>query len=114
MRFSPEMLSSAGVGSRGTGSRVGLTRCTWCGEALEQYDRHPAFSDAVHFECGFRSVVGSVAHIEGRCSCFIAGSDEGDPQGMTKRQAAQSALKTFMAIQSPVNPDAEPEKGPEG
>jgi hypothetical protein len=39
----------------------------------------------------FRAVAGSVAHLERRCGCFVAGSTEGDPPGMTKRQAALAA-----------------------
>lgn len=48
-----------------------------------------------HENCNFRSIVGSVAHIEKRCSCFVAGSTEGDPEGMTKREAANAARKAF-------------------
>ena len=44
----------------------------------------------VHWECAARMVVGSVGHQMGRCSCN--GGDAGDPEGMTKRQAAQAAL----------------------
>ena len=43
-------------------------------------------------------VAGSVAHIEQRCSCFVQGSDEGDPPGMGLREASQAALKTWLRV----------------
>lgn len=46
----------------------------------------------VHYECAFRSIMGSVAHIQRRCSCFVAGSEAEDPPGMTRRQAALAAV----------------------
>lgn len=68
--------------------------CQWCGEPLEDYERHPLFDkEPMHYVCFFRSVAGSVAHIEGRCSCCIVGSEEGDPPGMSKREAAQAAFE---------------------
>jgi hypothetical protein len=42
-----------------------------------------------------RSALGSVAHIEERCSCFISGSEENDPPGMSKREAAKAAVKAW-------------------
>jgi len=49
----------------------------------------------MHQECLFRSIAGPVAHIEHRCGCFIPGSSEGDPPGMTVREAARAALEAF-------------------
>jgi hypothetical protein len=71
------------------------TICTWCGEPIEEGDcglfifhlgracaRRP-----YHCECQARLVLGSLAHIEGRCWCFTGEPDE-LPAGMTKRQEA--------------------------
>jgi hypothetical protein len=49
----------------------------------------------MHMECVFRSICGSVAHVERRCGCFVKGSEEGDPPGMTLRQAAVAAVQAF-------------------
>lgn len=62
--------------------------CAWCVEPKD-----PNLPGSMHPECTFRAVCGSVAHIEGRCSCFVPGSTETDPPGMTKRQAARAAVE---------------------
>jgi hypothetical protein len=46
----------------------------------------------MHRACGMRGIIGSVAHQEQRCACFVPGSDEGDPPDMTRREAAEAAL----------------------
>lgn len=48
---------------------------------------------AAHIECHLRSVLGSVAHIEGRCSCH--GGDEHDPPGLSRRDAARAACAAW-------------------
>jgi len=48
-----------------------------------------------HGECLLRQVVGSVAHLEKRCGCFVAGSTAGDPEGMTPREAAKAATELY-------------------
>lgn len=67
--------------------------CVYCKElvAAGEQDEHNS-CQPIHHACGFRLAAGSVAHLEGRCSCFVRGSEEGDPPGMTKRQAAEAAL----------------------
>ncbi len=47
----------------------------------------------LHRECAARSAIGSVGHIERRCSCY--GGDVDDPPGMSKREAAAAALRLF-------------------
>jgi hypothetical protein len=71
--------------------------CTWCDEIVLEEERHPFFQEPTHLECGFRAVGGSVAHVEQRCGCFVPGSAEGDPPGLTKRQAARAALDAYRA-----------------
>jgi hypothetical protein len=44
-----------------------------------------------HFECHFRMIVGSVAHQQGRCSCF--GGTKHEPPGVTLRQSAVAAYR---------------------
>lgn len=48
-----------------------------------------------HRECFLRQVVGSTAHVEKRCGCFIKGSKEGDGPGLTLRQAAREAVAAY-------------------
>lgn len=55
----------------------------------------------VHYECSMRAVIGSVAHIEGRCSCYTPGAGEGDPPGVSRRQAARLAVEAFRKRESP-------------
>jgi hypothetical protein len=71
--------------------------CLYCGEAVADGDDSGAIINGPsHLECAFRSINGSVSHIERRCSCFITGSDEGDPPGMTLRQGARAAMAAYL------------------
>lgn len=47
---------------------------------------------AFHRSCFLRGTIGSVAHVQRRCSCYVPGADEGDPPEMTRRQAAEAAV----------------------
>ncbi len=70
--------------------------CAWCGELVEPGEQSAAFSrEPMHRECGFRAVMGSVAHIERRCSCFVPGSEETDPPGLSLREAARAAMRAW-------------------
>ena len=73
--------------------------CQWCDEPLLDHERHPLLGagTCLHRECGISSVVGSVAHLSGKCSCFVDGAEEGDPPWMTKRQAAKAAADLALA-----------------
>jgi hypothetical protein len=44
-------------------------------------------------------VIGSVAHIERRCGCYVSGSMEGDPPEATRREAARAALNAWQRQQ---------------
>jgi hypothetical protein len=48
-----------------------------------------------HRECHLRSLIGSVAHVQKRCSCFVPDADETDPPELTKRQAARLAVELW-------------------
>jgi hypothetical protein len=74
--------------------------CAYCQEPLDgPLPMHP--------ECSFRAVGGSVAHIEQRCSCFVPGSAEGDPPGLTLREGAHAAVEAFHKMRTE-------QKGPYG
>ena len=77
-------------------------KCPYCQEPIGPDDEvAPHIKQTVHEECGFRMVVGSIAHIQGRCGCFVVGSEEGDPPGMTKRLAARAAFGYFKTLTVP-------------
>lgn len=69
--------------------------CLHCREEIAAGDRIMPFNNGdvlMHFACGMRGVIGSVAHLERRCSCYCAGSSEADPAELSPRQAAEAAL----------------------
>lgn len=72
--------------------------CLHCGETVHTKERQFILNGTYHYACAFRLGAGSVAHIEKRCSCYVPGSNEGDPPGMTLRQAAQAALDAWVRI----------------
>jgi hypothetical protein len=45
---------------------------------------------AWHHECALRSIIGSVGHLRGTCSCN--GGTEEDPPEMSRREAARAAV----------------------
>lgn len=72
--------------------------CLWCTEAIAATDRGvtmPYLSETgavvvyIHIECHVRSVVGSIGHLRGECSCY--GGTAEDPPGVSRRQAALEA-----------------------
>jgi len=71
--------------------------CAWCDEPIDAEDSGVIYSNgpAMHFECFIRSFAGSVAHIERRCPCFVAGSKDHDDPGLTKREAARAAMRAW-------------------
>lgn len=52
-------------------------------------------ADLVHVACLIRSVIGSVAHQQRRCSCF-GGNDRHRPNDTTFRESAIAAWKYFV------------------
>jgi hypothetical protein len=80
--------------------------CAYCEEPIEAGDRgvtipHIGGPEPVekpyHFECHLRTVIGSVAHQMGQCSCH--GGTEHDPPGLTRRQAARAAYRVWQETQ---------------
>jgi hypothetical protein len=58
----------------------------------------------LHRECLVRSLVGSISHLEGKCSCFVPGAIEGDPPGLTRRAAAKLVLTFVRSHQHDIQP----------
>lgn len=77
--------------------------CAHCDEEVKNGEPIMAFSNGdvvMHRNCGLRGICGSVAHVLGKCSCFVPGSQESDPPGLTKRQAAELAVAIWQIRQS--------------
>ena len=70
-------------------------KCEWCDEVVLAAERDYAFVQPMHRECGFRTSVGSVAHLLRRCNCYKLGSTLSDPPDLTKREAARAAYELF-------------------
>lgn len=69
--------------------------CFRCGEPVLPTDKRHYYMNVpapVHQACFMRPIIGSVAHIEKRCSCFVPGADENDDPALSIRQAAEAAL----------------------
>jgi hypothetical protein len=79
---------------------VGL-QCVHCDDAFTHEDSGVQYANGplAHLNCFLRGTYGSVAHIEKRCGCYVEGSTEGDPEGMTKRQAADAAVEAYEKMQ---------------
>jgi len=61
--------------------------CGWCAEPIED----DGTGDGLHRECLIRMVLGSVAHLQKRCHCYVPGSEENDDPSLTLREAARAA-----------------------
>lgn len=76
--------------------------CLYCDEAIlegEPFDTVNGGADTLHAECLLRMVIGSVGHQRERCPCF--GGVEGDPVGLSRREAARAAAMVFHALNPP-------------
>lgn len=71
------------------------SECPFCGEPVLPEESVEINNRTVlaHRDCLLRQVVGSVAHQQGRCSCY--GGDEGDDPALTRREAAAAAVAYF-------------------
>ena len=71
--------------------------CSHCGEKIEAGDDGIRYANGpvAHRNCFLRGFIGSVAHLERRCSCYVPGATCTDPPGLTRRQAADAAVKLY-------------------
>jgi transcriptional regulator with XRE-family HTH domain len=58
-----------------------------------QWIQEPAVA---HFACQLRQMVGSVAHLRRRCSCYVPGDDEHDDPALSVRENALAAAAVFL------------------
>jgi hypothetical protein len=73
--------------------------CMWCGERILAGEERAPLGGTWHRDCAIRMILGSVGHLEGRCSCFRRNESNcddddppGDPPGMSRREAARAAV----------------------
>lgn len=75
--------------------------CGWCTELITADDSGVIlpvaaavpYDLAYHRNCFLRTVIGSCSHQDGDCSCHDGRN--GDPPGMTPREAADAAVEMF-------------------
>ena len=76
--------------------------CLYCSEEVLPGEGNPNLETdlkyKMHAECLFRSVAGSVAHIRRQCSCYVQGSSESDPPGLTLREGSKAALEEWKKV----------------
>lgn len=70
-------------------------KCQWCEEEITEDEKKHVKIEGFHFECGLRAVAGSIAHLRKTCGCYVRHSTEGDPPGMSKRDAAKIATHYY-------------------
>lgn len=81
--------------------------CPWCEEPVlpgDQLAPWGADNQATHWECGLRSVVGGLNHLNGLCSC-CGGTADPDPVGVSRREAARMAAQAWVARYPPLEWD---------
>jgi hypothetical protein len=71
--------------------------CFQCDEPILPNEPGVQFDDGdyAHRNCFLRGVIGSVAHVERRCGCYVPGSEESDPLNLTRREAANRAVEAW-------------------
>ncbi len=75
-------------------------RCDHCGELIGAGDvgTIDIYSDVYHLECNLRTIIGSVAHVERRCSCYGGPDSDVDPPLLTRREAALASVAAWKRL----------------
>lgn len=77
-------------------------RCHWCTEMVVPGDLMHSALPGYHYACALRAALGSIGHLQGRCSCHRTdGTAEDDPPELTKRQAARLVADYVRQQQAP-------------
>ena len=72
--------------------------CIRCEEIILPHEVMPDFKECrEHWECMMRSIAGSVAHQQGRCSCY-GGMGE-DDENLSARENARAAARYYLDTQ---------------
>jgi hypothetical protein len=76
-------------------------RCGHCNEMIAAGDdgftlpSYPACEMSFHRACHLRGIIGSIAHQQKLCSCYVPGSQAEDNPTLSRRAAAEEALAYF-------------------
>lgn len=83
-----------------------MANCLWCDEPIlpGENSRYPDHPKGYHWQCGLRSVVGGLNHLNKLCRC-CGGTLPPDPEGPTRRQAAEMAAHVWLARMQPLDWD---------
>lgn len=86
--------------------------CMWCEEPVTAADAAIEMAAGTwHKECAMRMVVGSIGHLDRKCSCYVkSGPTEDDPPGLTRREAASVAARRFAQLGDTDYPKCSPYK----
>jgi len=69
----------------------------YCDEPVLAGEQHCDYAQPMHVECGIRAAVGSVAHQEHKCSCYIRGALDPEGPALTVREHARAAAAWFQS-----------------
>lgn len=69
-----------------------MTACFYCDEAVLATDLSETVGGrTVHVECAARAVIGSLAHLMRRCTCYGGTASDADEPTISRREAAKRA-----------------------
>lgn len=71
-------------------------KCIYCDEEVKEFDKISPGQSNLHWECGLRSVIGGVNHLNGLCVCY-GGTLPNEPDGVSKREGARMSAQVYMA-----------------
>ena len=78
--------------------------CLHCKEVIAPGEKSVPVNngkEAMHVECIFRSVAGSVTHVRRECAAFGGRKDcHASEEGLTKREAARAAYREYVQQQA--------------
>jgi hypothetical protein len=95
--FGVRYFSPAYEGAEHVDTPIGES-CRHCDEPIAAGDDGwvlPPGKQPFHRACFLRGIVGSVAHQQHRCSCYVRGSNLEDDPKLTCRQAAEAAADYY-------------------
>jgi hypothetical protein len=86
-------------------------KCIHCQEPIDEWEDYEQYANGprAHRNCAIRAVIGSLAHVEKRCSCYVKGAEETDPPGMSRREAANAAVARWRQLQEEDDSTVRPE-----
>ena len=77
-----------------------MTHCVWCTEPVQTEDITLRFANGpvAHHCSAVRMAIGSVAHQQRCCDCYVPGSTESDNPQLSLREAAKEAVAYWLGV----------------